>query len=205
MKEKIKDLALSVPVFQGFNTNLLDKLTEQQLSQFFRVMNMKNYNFRALITSSSVKTGEANEQETSKYVRFINASAQSLLYRTKDSWLENSKIKLFAYNEENNGIIKNLEEFKDLLRKFKVFQEEYAKVKSFAEKKDEDRSVEINEYIKQYSEDLSSLLKDIGIEISPISIFNHIKIHPKGHKNAIETINSGENNNPGLFKMFIGK
>ena len=205
MKEKIKDLALSVPVFQGFDTNLLDKLTEQQLSQFFRVMNMKNYNFRALITSSSVKIGEAGEQETSKYVRFINASAQSLLYRTKDSWVENSKIKLFAYNEENNGIIKNLEEFKDLLRKFKAFQEEYAKVKSFAEKKDEDRSVERNEYIKQYSEDLSSLLKDIGIEISPISIFNHIKIHPKGHKNAIETINSGENNNPGLFKMFIGK
>ncbi len=201
MKEKIELASNSFPAFKGFATEILDSLTEQQKSQFYRVMNMKDYNFISILESSYSRIsydGQTGQTETitTKTVRPVNAALQSLKYRLKTKWFENYKRELFRLGKEDEIIVKNPEFLKETL-------------KEFAEKitkKIDKLSIEKTEEIETFLGDLSTSLSKIGIEVSKQALINYTNSYKEGPKQAITDLVKQKSGKPGVQYLFlIGK
>ena len=197
MKEKIELASNSFPAFKGFTTEILDNLTEQQKSQFYRVMNMKDYNFISILESSysrpdfDSQTGETN-MITTKTVRPVNAALQSLKYRLKTKWFENYKRELFRLGEENEIIVKNPD---FLVETLKEFAENIAK-------KVNNLSIEKTEEVETFLGDLSTSLRKIGIEVSKQALINYTNSYKEGPKQAITDLVKQKRGKPGVQYLF---
>ena len=207
MRERLEVAAMNLPLLKGFVPDLLDKLTKYQRNQFYKVLNMKNYNFRSLITSSFVVTYD-NQEETRKNVRFINSATESLLYRIQEKWYELYKSKLFRYGDKhekavkdtsqlsnNLEIIKDLESYKAILEEYNSFIATYGNVSQNI----------LPEEVFKFAEDLSTLLEKVGIEIPKDGIYTYVFSYQEGLKAGISRILKGKGNKPGVIEMFSKK
>ena len=195
MRERLLAAESNLPVLKGFVPKMLDKLTKYQLSQFYKVLNMKNYEFKSLITSSSVSVDDTGKAVTKKHVRLISSAVESLLYRIQEQWYETYKSTLFKYGEENEEIVKDVKGYKSILDSFKMFYELY---KNVPEKITPEETA-------RFSEDLSNLLEKIGIEVPKDGIYKYVTSQAGGVPMGIGNILKGIGNRPGVRQMFSSK
>ncbi len=195
MKTKLNLMSNSIPVFKGFATDVLENLTEQQQSQFYKVMNMKDYNFTSLLeyvyTGVKMNEGEGLVPYSTKTINTVDAAQQSLEYRLVTKWFENYKRAFFKFGDNNEIIVKNKKLLTSVLNDFV----NYIQVEKNKLKTDEDISVFLGE--------LSSLLTKIGIDISKSALIKYAYSYEEGAFQAITDLLKGKGGKPGVQYLFV--
>lgn len=184
MQLKLQEIAPRIPLFKGFTTDVLSKLTEEQQNQFFRVMNMKEYAFTAITERAYSYINREGIKVTNKDVRVFDAAVEGLVWSIRNAWKENYKRKFFTFEEiipdEEEGIDAEVViKVKDISEIVSIMKDHYRK-NFYALKKEGDVIIgETPLYkrksIEDFSKNLVDLLSAIGIEIPQYIIIDYIK------------------------------